>query len=61
MLLAVVGGEDGNFGRRVAAEPHKHKRSDDILGLCQVLVKIRARLGLSHSVEVSDIDQLKQK
>lgn len=37
MLLAIVGGQDGDALRRVANETHVHEESHHVLRFCQVL------------------------
>ena len=58
VLLAVVGGEDGDFVRRVPPQPEVAEEVDDVLGLSEVLEEVGRWDALSLAQEVRDVDEL---
>ena len=58
MFLSIVRGENGDFGCGISDQSHVHKRRHNVLGLSQVLIKIRAWLRFANAVEVADVDEL---
>lgn len=56
--LARVRGQDGDAGGRVAEQTHVHEQRHGVLGLAQVLHKVRRRLALAAALVVGHVDEL---
>ena len=59
MLLTVVSGQDGDLLSWISTKSHVHECGDDVLSFSQVLIEVGRRLGFSHAVEITNINELK--
>ena len=59
MLLTVVSGQDRDLLSWIPTKSHVHECCDDVFSLGQVLIEVWRRFGFSYSVEIANINELK--